>query len=103
MITLINKSGLNVQISNEKLIETILHLKKKEIVEIALEILDDEDTFKDFVNKRYKDCLKNTKEFEEMSVNPIFGDARLSYKKVSEDYAEEAELWKKFVNFCNKK
>ena len=101
-ITLLNKSGINVTISLERLVETIINLKKKEIVDIAMEILDDDDEMKEFVNRRYKSCLKNTKEFNEMSNNPVFGSAAEKYGKVSEDYAEEAELWKHFVDFYNK-
>ena len=45
-ITLINKNGLNVTVTQERLVEIILNLKKKDIVNIALEILDHDDTLK---------------------------------------------------------
>jgi hypothetical protein len=101
-ITLINKNGLNVTVTQERLVEIILHLKKKDIANIALEILDDDDTLKEFVTRRYKDCLKNIKDFNEMSNNPTFSFASDSYKEVSDNYVQEAELWKHLVDYFNK-
>ena len=101
-ITLINKNGLNVTVTQERLVEIILNLKKKDIVNIALEILDYDDTLKEFVTRRYKDCLKNAKGFNEMSNDPTFSFVSESYKAVSDNYAQEAELWKHLVNYFNK-
>jgi len=101
-ITLINKNGLNVTVTQECLVEIIRHLNKKDIANIALEILDDNDTLKEFINRRYKDCQKRTKDFNEMSNDPIFSFASEDYKAVSDNYAQEAELWKHLVDYFNK-
>lgn len=101
-ITLINKNGLNVTVTQERLVEIILNLKDKDIVNIALEILDCDYTLKEFVTRRYKNCLKNAKSFNEMSNDPTFSFISESYKAVSDNYAQEAELWKHLVDYFNR-
>ena len=101
-ITPINKNGLNVTVTQERLVEIILNLKKKDIVNIALEILDYDDTLKEFVTRRYKDCLKSAKSFNESSKNQVSSLISESYKLVSDNYAQEAELWKHLVDYFNK-
>lgn len=101
-ITLINKNGLNITVTQERLVEIILNQKKKDIVNIALEILDFNYTFKEFVTRRYKDCLKKAKSFNEASNDQKFSFGRESYKAISDNCAQEAELWKHFVDYFNK-